>query len=423
MRILHRPLLLLVLLVSLVAIQPSAQAIPATVNITQSDGVILGYLPEVEIAFQARGLTVQSIEATGLHLQTLTSKLVVARNDELTADQLFARLKVEFPDLKPEPNWQVSASKPYSSTMQITAAPQANPSDPELTKQWHLGQNGTKLRTLWDDPKWPVATGAKEIIEIGTGAGTHPDLVYARKLMAAGLPNPNDEHGFSTHHGGVLAATTNNALFGASYRWRYPFTLSSCRALDRNGMGSVASLIDCLNQATALGIPIATFGIGTPQPSALLKAAVDSFQVKGIVVAAVGDNRLTDPNGRIYPGAYARLPIGATGQNGQLAAFSSLYPRVTAPGVDIWSTALISGQPAFTADTGTGPAAANAAGVIAMIWSQWPDWQNQEVADRLEQTADDAGPVGFDTDFGYGKINAWRAIRDPLRVFMPMTRR
>jgi hypothetical protein len=62
-------------------------------------------------------------------------------------------------------------------------------------------------------------------------------------------------------------------------------------------------------------------------------------------------------------------------------------------------------------------AAPHVAGVAALVWSKYPVLTNHEVRDRLAQTADDLGAVGFDEYYGYGKINALNATKLVVQTF------
>jgi hypothetical protein len=50
------------------------------------------------------------------------------------------------------------------------------------------------------------------------------------------------------------------------------------------------------------------------------------------------------------------------------------------------------------------------AGLAALLWSLAPSLTDDQVRDVLENTVDDLGSVGWDQFFGYGRINARRAM-------------
>ena len=110
------------------------------------------------------------------------------------------------------------------------------------------------------------------------------------------------------------------------------------------------------------------------------------------------------------------IAVGAIDQNDQRCGFSSWGPNLelVAPGIGILST-----YPSNSYATlpGTSMAAPHVAGVAALVWSKYPVLTNQNVRDRLAQTADDLGAVGFDEYYGYGKINAMNATKLVVQTF------
>jgi serine protease len=60
---------------------------------------------------------------------------------------------------------------------------------------------------------------------------------------------------------------------------------------------------------------------------------------------------------------------------------------------------------------GTSMATPHVTGVLALIWSVNPTMSNSTVEDHLFKTADDLGSAGYDTTYGYGRVNAERAVR------------
>lgn len=60
---------------------------------------------------------------------------------------------------------------------------------------------------------------------------------------------------------------------------------------------------------------------------------------------------------------------------------------------------------------GTSMATPHAAGVVALIWAANPALTAASVEDILKKNCDDKGAAGFDSTYGYGRINADRAVR------------
>jgi len=49
-------------------------------------------------------------------------------------------------------------------------------------------------------------------------------------------------------------------------------------------------------------------------------------------------------------------------------------------------------------------------GVAALIWSLYPEETRDDIRNKLRDTADDLGEVGFDPYYGYGRVNAKKAV-------------
>ena len=121
------------------------------------------------------------------------------------------------------------------------------------------------------------------------------------------------------------------------------------------------------------------------------------------------------------------IAVAATNRTDTRASFSNYgsWVDIAAPGVSIAST-MPTYMVALTNATymapnapysnnysymsGTSMACPNAAGVAALIWSQYPDMTAEFVRQQLESTCDDLGEPGFDIYFGQGRVNAQKAI-------------
>jgi hypothetical protein len=94
-----------------------------------------------------------------------------------------------------------------------------------------------------------------------------------------------------------------------------------------------------------------------------------------------------------------------------LATFSSYggYVTLAAPGEDIWTTQRGTNAP-YGSWRGTSFSSPVVAGVAALVASENQSLSNVKIVSILEQTADDRGTPGRDTSFGFGQVNAYRAV-------------
>jgi subtilisin family serine protease len=71
---------------------------------------------------------------------------------------------------------------------------------------------------------------------------------------------------------------------------------------------------------------------------------------------------------------------------------------------------LYTDQGGYLSFNGTSAAAPIVSGVAALKWAQCPDWTNQEIRDYLNKSAWDLGDEGRDIYYGYGRVDAYRAV-------------
>ncbi|MEZ4673648.1 MAG: S8 family serine peptidase [Caldilineaceae bacterium] len=144
-------------------------------------------------------------------------------------------------------------------------------------------------------------------------------------------------------------------------------------------------------------------------------------------VFAAGNPRAL--NGSIgSPGnAPEAITVGATDRNDQIAPFSgrgpSFYPNeqkpeLSAPGVEVKSS--VAGS-SYETSSGTSMAAPHVTGLIAlMVAADLQDGVRDFSIDELEAfmqlTAVDLGAPGPDPDYGYGRIDAYNAVRAVLQA-------
>jgi subtilisin family serine protease len=128
------------------------------------------------------------------------------------------------------------------------------------------------------------------------------------------------------------------------------------------------------------------------------------------------------PRGTIGP----VLAVAATDRLDQVANFSNRGPQVdvAAPGVDIYSTwPWVTGY--FTKSR-TSMAAPHVSGVAALLRSERPDLSVDQITQVITGTAYDTADPGWDAVTGWGRIDAFAAVKDmawDTTLFLPVIHR
>ena len=263
-------------------------------------------------------------------------------------------------------------------------------------------------------------TGVKVAI-LDTGIDLdHPDLhVVGNVTFVSGTSSGDDDNGHGTHVAGIVAALDNDVgVIGVAPE----AALYAVKVLDRNGSGSWSNIIKGLQWAVDNHMQVINMSLGGTSGSSTLKTACDNAYAAGVVVvAAAGNNGNSSGTGDtvLYPARYdSVIAVAATDSADKRASYSSTGPKVelAAPGSNINST-LPGG--AYGTKSGTSMASPHVTGVAALvIASGIQDGNgnghiNDEVRQRLQQTADDLGTAGRDSLYGYGLVDADEAAPRP----------
>ncbi|MFQ6058698.1 MAG: S8 family serine peptidase, partial [Anaerolineae bacterium] len=280
-----------------------------------------------------------------------------------------------------------------------------SPNDPYLNQQWAL----TKIQAI---QAWDLTTGSSSVVIaiLDTGVDLNHEDLQGKLLQGYDFANrdndPSDDHGHGTHVAGIAAAATNNGrgVAGVSYNCR----IMPVKVLSNSGSGSHSWIAQGITYATDQGARVINMSLGGYISSYTLEAAVEYAWNHGVLlVAAAGNDSTAYPS---YPAAYEQvMGVSATDRYDQRASFSNYgsYISVAAPGVSILST-VRGGSYQFW--SGTSMASPHVAGLAGLVFAQDPSRTNATVQQIIEGTADDLGSSGWDHIYGYGRINAYRAL-------------
>jgi len=292
------------------------------------------------------------------------------------------------------------------------------PNDPYWGLQW----GPKKIEANW---AWNKTLGSSDIIVAVVDTGidyNHPDL--AGNYVNLGYdwvnndPYPLDDFGHGTHCAGIIAAVINNSVGIAGLA---QVKIMAEKVLDYSGLGFDDWVANGIIHAVEQGADIISMSLGGYGSSKLLHEAVKYAYDNGVLlVAAAGNDNITLKS---YPAAYEEvIAVAATDQNDMKAYFSNWgnWIELAAPGVDIYSTmptyhVTLNDYPYgysmnYDFMSGTSMACPHVAGVAALVWSIYPEAASNWVRTQLRYTAKDLGDPGFDEFYGYGRIDAKKAV-------------
>jgi subtilisin family serine protease len=281
------------------------------------------------------------------------------------------------------------------------------------------------LSTLRLPQAWDLTHGSLGVVVAVVDTGVTPvaDLstqVLPGRNFVTGNAEARDDSliGHGTLVAGVAAATTNNDIGIAGAAWNA--SVLPVKVLDARGFGTDSQVAAGMIWAADHGADVINLSLGGPASNVVLCDAVSYAQSRGsLVVASAGnfaDGRLNYP--AACPGVVA---VSATDAQGDFASFSSYGPDISlaAPGLTVTSTR---NDNRYGTESGTSFSAPMVSGVAALVIAQHPDWSASQVAQQLEETAQDRGPRGVDPYYGHGLLDAYAALGGPLQAAEVPTR-
>ena len=281
------------------------------------------------------------------------------------------------------------------------------PNDPYYGQQWQFG-------SIQAEGGWSKTHGSTSVTlaVIDTGIDyNHPDLsgkVLAGYNYVSGNSDPYDDNGHGSHVAGLAAAMTNNSVGVAGVDWQA--RILPLKVLDSSGSGYDSDIASAIRYAADNGAEVINMSLGGSDSSTTLQNAVNYAYGKGVVIVAAAGN---DGSSSVsYPAAYnGVIAVGATDSSNQRADFSNYGSRLdlVAPGVSVLST-----YPGnrYQSMSGTSMSSPIVAGGACLMLAAFPGYAGKpdDVAGKLTSTATDLGCAGFDTAYGYGKLNLAAAL-------------
>ena len=291
----------------------------------------------------------------------------------------------------------------------------AIPNDPYLGNLW--GFTNIRAPQAWDATTGDTVT----VAVVDTGVNYNHEDLTGKVIKGYDYSNndadPRDDNGHGTHVSGTIAATANNGKGVVGISWGAK--ILAVKVLNRKGSGTDVSVSNGIRYAADNGAKIISLSLGGAGTSSTLSDAILYAQNKGcLVIAAAGND---GANTVSYPaGDLNVIGVAASTTNDQRASYSNYGWNidVAAPGGNNDGTAshnIIScyntNNTSYVWMAGTSMATPHVSGLAALILSRYPDRNNNQLARTIFETADDLGSAGRDDYFGYGRINAERAVK------------
>ena len=150
---------------------------------------------------------------------------------------------------------------------------------------------------------------------------------------------------------------------------------------------------------------------------------IDMLKTAGIAVTFAAGNDGSAPMTSLSPGNNAAgfatgavdssLVVASFSARGESACDGTVYPKMTAPGVNVQAADLsFGGLPRYATVSGTSYAAPHTAGAMALLLSAYPDAGVADLESALTQSAQDMGVAGADNSYGHGLVNALAAYQN-----------
>jgi len=294
----------------------------------------------------------------------------------------------------------------------------AIPNDPIYPSEWHLPR-------IQAPEAWDLTAGSSNVIIAILDSGlesSHPDI---QSKVVPGWntydnnsnTSPISDHG--TRTAGAAAAVSNNSVGVSSVCWGC--SIMPIRVTDASGMGYSSTISAGLAWAASQGARIASASFNGLFTSSTIRLAAETFMTEnnGVFFAPSGNTgaELTAPE---YASPYM-IVVGSSAfstAGDVLASFSTrgVMLDLAAPATSIYTTDL-GGQ--YLSVSGASYASPIAAGVAGLILSADLNLQATEVRDIMVASVDDAGSEGWDSSWGWGRVNALKAVQTALGELPP----
>lgn len=341
------------------------------------------------------------------------------------------------------------------------------PTDAQYARQWYLKNDGSFSQSparagadIKMEDAWAITQGDSTVTVAIIDSGCkldHPE--FARRIWRNRLEianngidddhngyvddvtgwnfvvntnSPLDDLGHGTNVAGIIGATGNNGIGYAGVNWNCKLMI--CKGINAQNSGFYSWWTSGIYYAVDNGARVINMSLGGTSTSQAMQDAITyATQHRVVVVACMMNNNNNITN---YPaGMTGVISVGATNPNDSRAnPFSwsatsgsnfGQHISVVAPGNYIYGLDYQSNTNYNTYWGGTSQATPQVAALASLMLSLQPSLTPLQVKSIIQNTADDrVGPatedvLGWDQYFGYGRINAPRALMSIITSTQP----
>ncbi|HEY8660612.1 MAG TPA: S8 family serine peptidase, partial [Hanamia sp.] len=299
------------------------------------------------------------------------------------------------------------------------------PVDGRFGDQWNLHNAIVPNADIHAEAAWDIFTGNPNSIIAIIDAGVdvnHNDLAAkidgGDNTFVIGHDPIVGDFSHGSHVAGIAAAVTNNnnnnGVAGVDWQARiHPRNVINPTSGD-------AQITDAINESLNFSPNVWTFNnswetLPHGRYSVTVRSAfANVYRNNRVQCIAMGNNH-TGAAGADDPANFpvginsGIIAVGATDINDGVAGFSNRgqHIDVSAPGVNITSTNFNNG---YVALSGTSMATPHVSGLASLLKGFNTNLANDDIEQIIRLTADDRGAVGWDNQYGTGRINAERAL-------------
>lgn len=413
------------------------QAVRAFLDTAQQNGEVSQY----RAYFIFNGLAVSATPSLLVELAARGDVTAVYPDSQL---QLFNSQQITVNSQQSTANSQQSPISQSSLSLDATHAP--------INRQSSIEWNISKINA--DDVWTEFGLDGEGVLVANIDTGVqwnHPALV---NQYAGSLPNgqvdhdfhwydnttsgatiePYDDHGHGTHTMGTTVGGDGNGPFANDIGVAPGARWIAVRIFDASGFTQVSQMLDAFEWIVAPCPAGVIPGAPSCDPARAPKIVNNSWgstdgtdlalrePLANVAAAGIwmefsagnsGPGNFTVASPASFPEIFA---TGATDINDVIADFSSrgpsqltdeIKPEVVAPGVDVLSA--VPGD-SYAEFSGTSMAGPHTVGVAALMLQAAPDLDFETMERLIRETAVDLGEPGPDFIYGYGRIDAYKAV-------------